>query len=59
MEIKSEDIEAWLASGSYSDRTYGASDNEAENTEEPTRDLDFYKSLQNKIGFTCDIVKGN
>ena len=59
MEIKSEDIEAWLASGSYSDRTYGASDNETENTEEPTRDLDFYKSLQNKIGFTCDIVKGN
>lgn len=60
MEIKSEDINDWLASDAYSDRTYGATEKpETETeTEEPTRNLDYYKTLQNNIDFTCEITKG-
>ncbi len=59
MEIKSEDIEAWLKSDAYSDRTYGATDKpNSEETTEPTRNLDYYKTLQNSIDFTCEITKG-
>ena len=65
MEIKSEDINDWLASDAYSDRTYGATEKATTTTgtgeteaEEPTRNLDYYKSLQNNIDFTCEITKG-
>ena len=63
MEIKSEDIKDWLASDAYSDRTYGATEKKtteegSEETEEPTRNLDYYKTLQNSIDFTCEITKG-
>ena len=60
MEIKSEDIEDWLASDAYSDRTYGATEKpeESEEAEEVTRNLEFYKGIQNKIGFTCEITRG-
>lgn len=36
MEIKSEDIEAWLASDAYSDKTYGAPDDGVLPTNTPT-----------------------
>lgn len=58
MEIKSEDIAAWLASDAYSDRTYGATEKSGEETTEPTRNLDYYKTIQNSIDFTCEITKG-
>ena len=62
LEIKSEDIEDWLNSDAYSDRTYGANDHSAGDSEsmvDPARDLDYYKTIQNKVGFTCDVVRGN
>ena len=72
MEIKSEDIEAWLASDAYSDVTYGATENgaaapaeEGEEEEEETtadgevvRNLKYYNRLQNSIDYDCQITKG-
>jgi len=60
MEIRSEDINTWLSSDNYSDKTYGATvDGKAnENSNEPTRNLSFYNRLQNDIGYACSISKG-
>ena len=72
MEIKSEDINDWLASDAYSDVTYGASENgaaapveegeEEEETEtedgEVIRNLKYYNRLQNSIDYKCSISKG-
>ena len=73
MEIKSEDINDWLASDAYSDVTYGASENgaaapveEGEEEEEETetedgeviRNLKYYNRLQNSIDYKCSISKG-
>ena len=55
MEVLSEDIEDWLASDAYSDVTYGAETDTPE--EEPTRNLDYYKDLQNNLNYTCSISK--
>ncbi len=60
MEIKSEDIKAWLESDAYSDVTYGAIKNsDPESEEEVTRNLKFYNRLQNSINYTCTIDKSN
>lgn len=60
MEIKSEDIKAWLESDAYSDVTYGAIKNsDSESEEEVTRNLKFYNRLQNSINYTCTIDKSN
>lgn len=70
MEIKSEDINDWLASDAYSDVTYGATENgaaapaeegeEVEETEsgEVVRNLQYYNRLQNSIDYKCEISKG-
>ena len=60
MEIKSEDIKAWLESDAYSDVTYGAAQNtDPDSEEEVTRNLKFYNRLQNSINYTCTIDKSN
>lgn len=60
MEILSADIDAWLASDNYSDKTYGATeDTKADlNQGSATRNLAFYNRLQNNIGYACSINKG-
>ena len=60
MEILSADIDAWLASDNYSDKTYGATeDAKADlNQGSATRNLAFYNRLQNNIGYACSINKG-
>ena len=73
MEIESSDIEAWLASDNYSDKTYGATedgsavpllDGETEEdvarteTGELVRNLKYYNRLQNNINYDCIITKG-
>ena len=55
MEVLSEDIEEWVESDNYSDKTYGAETDIYD--EEPERNLDFYKNLQNNINYTCTVSK--
>ncbi|MBQ6486571.1 hypothetical protein IJI76_02495 [Candidatus Saccharibacteria bacterium] len=57
MEVKSEDISDWLASDAYSDVTYGAQQAAQEGVT-VTRNLEYYKGLQNNIGYTCSVSKG-
>ena len=59
MAVKSEDIKDWLESDAYSDVTYGAQKEEDGTTPtNVTRNLEFYKELQNGIGYTCSVSKG-
>ena len=73
MEIESIDINAWLESDAYSDKTYGATadgaqaplmegetEADVEQTEsgEVVRNLKYYNRLQNSINYDCKITKG-
>lgn len=72
MEIKSEDINDWLASDAYSDVTYGATEKGAapegdgedgeeidyEEDGDVVRNLKYYNRLQNSIDYKCSISKG-